>query len=83
PDTLETAYNLARLYVEQGKYVQAETLFVKVLDVRRRVLGERHSDTTSVLASLTQLYENWGAPKKAILWRAKLQGLGSAVHPGQ
>ncbi|MBV9225662.1 MAG: serine/threonine protein kinase [Acidobacteriaceae bacterium] len=83
PDTLETAYNLARLYVEQGKYVQAETLLVKVLDVRRRVLGERHSDTTSVLASLTQLYENWGAPKKAILWRAKLQGLGSAVHPGQ
>ena len=40
PDTLDTMEQPGACYVNQGKYAQAEPLFTKVLEVRRRVLGE-------------------------------------------
>ena len=32
--------NLALVYQDQGKYTDAESLFTKVLEVRRRTLGQ-------------------------------------------
>ena len=47
PETLTTMNNLAELYVNQGKYAQAEPLYTKVLEVRRpraRRGASRHVD---------------------------------------
>ena len=42
PDTLITMNNLAFLYMKQGRYAQAEPLYIKALEVQRRVLGENN-----------------------------------------
>ena len=47
---------LGRLYMVQGKHSQAEPLYIKVLDVRRRVLGEQHPDTLTSMDDLASLY---------------------------
>jgi hypothetical protein len=46
---------LARVYIEQGKYGEAEALYVKVLEARQRTLGGDHRETTNVLAALGEL----------------------------
>jgi tetratricopeptide (TPR) repeat protein len=43
------------LYQVQGQYPQAAALYTKVLEVRRRVLGVEHPDTTSALASIGEV----------------------------
>jgi Flp pilus assembly protein TadD len=55
PDTLVSLNNLALLRLEQRRYSEAEDLFNKVLEVRRRVLGSNHPDTISILDSLGHL----------------------------
>ena len=37
--------NMASLYMDQGRYDEAEPLHVEALELRRRVLGEEHPDT--------------------------------------
>ena len=49
--------NLAVLYLDQGQYAKAEPLFVKALEVRRRVLGEEHPDTLTSMNNLALLYQ--------------------------
>jgi tetratricopeptide (TPR) repeat protein len=56
PDTLETMHNLAGVYREQGKFAQAEPLFVRTLEGRRRLLGEEHPDTLLTARVLADLY---------------------------
>jgi tetratricopeptide (TPR) repeat protein len=41
-------HDLGRLHRDQGKYAQAESLFARALETRRRVLGEEHPDTVGV-----------------------------------
>jgi eukaryotic-like serine/threonine-protein kinase len=48
--------NLGMLYKNQDKYAQAESLYTRVLEVRRRVLGEQHPDTLVTVNSLAMLY---------------------------
>ncbi|MCP4707218.1 MAG: tetratricopeptide repeat protein, partial [Planctomycetes bacterium] len=43
---------LAILYQKQERYDQAESLNIKTLEVRRRVLGEEHPDTLRSMNSL-------------------------------
>jgi len=45
PDTLSSMNNLAVLYQSQGKYDEAEPLYVECLRIRREVLGDNHPDT--------------------------------------
>jgi tetratricopeptide (TPR) repeat protein len=47
--------DLAGLYGQQGRYDQAEPLFVKTLEVRRRALGEEHPDTLLSMRNLAEL----------------------------
>ena len=47
-------------------------MFLKMLEIRRRVLGEEHPDTVKSINSLVELYEAWGKPEKAKEWREKL-----------
>jgi hypothetical protein len=47
--------SLARLYRRQAKHADADPLYMKVLEIRRRVLGPQHPDTTDTMASLSEL----------------------------
>jgi len=60
------------VYYGQGQYEEAELLALKALEIRRRVLGEKHPDTLDFMNNLAKLYEAWGKPQQAEQWRAKL-----------
>jgi eukaryotic-like serine/threonine-protein kinase len=44
--------DLASIYLAGGKYAQAEATYTKVLELRRRVIGEEHPNTVDTLAAL-------------------------------
>jgi predicted Zn-dependent protease len=52
PETLLSLYVQAVTYQEGGKYAAAEPLLVQVLKAQRRVLGPRHTRTTTTMDSL-------------------------------
>ncbi len=56
PDTATCLNNLATLYVNQGKYEQADPLYKQALHIREYHLGLRHPDTTSSLNELAGAY---------------------------
>jgi serine/threonine protein kinase/tetratricopeptide (TPR) repeat protein len=60
PYTLFPMGYLALLYIDQGRYREAETLFAKVLEK-----GEKHSETLTYMNNLGVLYHNHGHYKEA------------------
>ena len=52
--------SLATLYENQGKYAEAEPLYVDCLRLRRQLLGENNPDTLSSMNNLAVLYCNRG-----------------------
>ena len=54
PRTLTTIHKLADLLAETGRYDDAEALFRKALDGRRRILGENAPETLETLRSLDE-----------------------------
>jgi tetratricopeptide (TPR) repeat protein len=48
-----------------GRYKEAEELFVQVVETRKRVLGEEHPDTLTSIANLASTYRNQGRWKEA------------------
>ncbi|MCH8133033.1 MAG: tetratricopeptide repeat protein, partial [Myxococcales bacterium] len=60
PSTLSTMNNLAILYEDQGRYDEAEPLYLKTLEIRKRVLGEEHPSTLSSMNNLAILYWSQG-----------------------
>jgi tetratricopeptide (TPR) repeat protein len=57
--------NLALVYEDQGRYDEAETLYIKVLEIRRRVLGEGHPNTPDSMNNLGNLYRKQGRYEEA------------------
>ncbi|KAJ3282803.1 Kinesin light chain 3, partial [Borealophlyctis nickersoniae] len=57
--------SLARLFMDQGRYEEAEPLFVGCLERSRRVLGEDDPATLSSISNLAVLYKKQGKYKKA------------------
>ena len=51
---------LAKLYKGQGKYDQAEPLYVECLAAQKEVVGDRHPSTLATLNNLAGLYESRG-----------------------
>ena len=51
---------LALLYDSQGRYNDAEPLYLQSLDIRKRQLGNDHPDVATTLNNLAQLYEFQG-----------------------
>jgi WD40 repeat protein/serine/threonine protein kinase/tetratricopeptide (TPR) repeat protein len=49
PNTLYFMKSLAGAYIEQGRYEQAELLYLKVLETRQRVQGDEHVDTLDAM----------------------------------
>jgi tetratricopeptide (TPR) repeat protein len=48
--------NIAQLYVDQGKYAEAEPLFQRTLAIREQSLGVNHPDVAQTLNDLGKLY---------------------------
>ncbi|BBD65248.1 hypothetical protein NIES4070_15990 [Nostoc commune HK-02] len=80
-EDVATSYNnLAGLYYSQGRYSEAEPLFIQALALRRKLLGEEHPDVASSLNNLAGLYDSQGRYSKAeplfiqalALWRKLL-----------
>lgn len=53
-------HGLALLYGEQGYYEQAEALFRRALQIRKRRLGQHHPETAQILYDLERLYKLQG-----------------------
>ena len=60
PDTLNSMINLALTYKNQGRWKEAEELFVQVMETSLRVLGQEHPDTLNSMANLASTYRNQG-----------------------
>ncbi len=52
--------NLAQLYVNQGRYAQAEPLHKRSLAIREKALGPDHPDVALSLNNLARLYHHQG-----------------------
>ena len=55
PDTLISVNNLAGLYESQGRYGEAEPLYVRALAGLQRKLGPEHPTTVVVQKNLARL----------------------------
>ena len=64
-DVASSLNNLAFLYYSQGRYSEAEPLYVAVLKKRLRRLGGLHPDVASSLNNLAGLYESQGRYREA------------------
>ena len=60
PDTLSSMENLARTYIDLGKWNEAEQLEVQVMDTRKKILGAEHPDTLLSMGNLARTYSNLG-----------------------
>ena len=62
PDTLASMNNLAMTYSKQGRWKEAEGLFVQVMETGKRVLGQEHPHTLismNNLASTLRKQDRW------------------------
>ena len=57
---LNSINNLAYLYNIAGKYEESESLYLKVLEIRKKTLGEKHQDYALSLSNLASLYDDEG-----------------------
>ena len=56
---------LATLYRSQGKYNEAEPLYLRSLSISEKQLGENHPDVATSLNNLAELYRNRGKYEEA------------------
>jgi CHAT domain-containing protein len=65
PGTLTSVGNLASLYSDQGRYSEAEALYLRALEVRERTPGPEHPSTLLSVGNLASLYSNQGRYSEA------------------
>ncbi|MEL7353681.1 MAG: tetratricopeptide repeat-containing protein [Cyanobacteria bacterium P01_A01_bin.116] len=56
---------LANLYESQGRYEEAEPLYLQDLEMSRKLLGEEHPDVATSLNNLANLYRSQGRYEEA------------------
>ena len=56
---------MAGLYSSQGRYEEAEPLYIQALDMRKKLLGEEHPDVATSLNNLAGLYFSQGRYEEA------------------
>ncbi|KAK7178701.1 Kinesin light chain 5 [Paraphaeosphaeria sporulosa] len=64
-ERLELSWKCAMTLSSDGRYEEAEELFVQVTETRTRVLGEEHPSTLTSMANLASTYRNQGRWKEA------------------
>jgi hypothetical protein len=60
--------NLALVSAAQGRYGEAETLYLANLETKKRVLGDNHPDTLNTMYNLACLEARRGNREKALGW---------------
>jgi hypothetical protein len=65
PSTLTSMANLASTYRNQGRWEEAESLFVQVMETRKTELGADHPDTLTSMNNLAFTFKNRGEVEKA------------------
>ena len=55
PDVATSLNNLALLYKSQGRYTEAEPLYIQALDMIKKLLGAEHPDVATSLNNLASL----------------------------
>ena len=78
PVTMTGMNNLANLYSNQGRYAEAEPLFVKALDGYRRVMGGEHPETLNTMNNLAVAY---GFEEQIREGRTAVRSSGRAPEP--
>ena len=58
--------NLALTFWNQGRWKEAEELFVQVMETRKRVLGEEHPDTLTSMNNLAFTFKAQGHNDEAV-----------------
>jgi len=56
PRTLGSQYNVATVLDKLGRHDEAEQLYRKTIDAKRRVLGDSHPDTARTERALAEMY---------------------------
>ena len=64
PDTLELSGSIARLLMNQGLLLEAESLFTWVWEMQKTVLGIEHFDTRNSMVFLLDIYSLLDSAKK-------------------
>ena len=65
PELATSLDRLASLYADQGRYSEAEPLYLKSLALRKQLLGEAHPDVAASLNNLACLYYSQGRYSEA------------------
>ena len=60
PSTLKSMATLTVAFLEQGRWKEAEELFVQVMEARKRVLGQGNPDTLASMDNLALTYLSQG-----------------------
>ena len=82
---VDLVWKCAMTLHSDGRWKEAEELFVQVIETKKRVLREEHPDTLASMANLASTYINQGRWKEAEELQAKQLGICSRVlgeeHP--
>jgi tetratricopeptide (TPR) repeat protein len=74
PSIANSMYNLAELYCSQGRYEEAEPLYVKALELAEVSLGKEHPNTKMCRNNLQSLHDLLNITSKSILTIYDKQG---------
>jgi tetratricopeptide (TPR) repeat protein len=70
--TLKMLRGLVKVLVELERFEEAEPLAGESYERHRKVFGPTHDQTQETASLLVRLYDAWGKPNQADVWRAKL-----------
>jgi serine/threonine protein kinase len=65
PPVVNSMGELAKWYSQKGRYKEAEPIYLEMLEIQRRVLGEEHQDTLASMSGLASVYYVQGQYDKA------------------
>jgi Flp pilus assembly protein TadD len=83
PDTLISMNNLALTYRNQGRWEDAEKLFVQVMETRKMKLGVDHPDTLGSMNNLAFTWKAQGRSAEAIvMMRQRVQQCRQVLKAG-
>jgi tetratricopeptide (TPR) repeat protein len=79
---LVTINNLATLYINQGRLVEAEAMFKRALAGREKTIGPTHADTLMTVGNLSVLYRDQGRLVEAeAMFKRTLVGVEKVFGP--
>ena len=85
PTALRIMPDLGLAYIRLGRWKEAETLLIEVMEARKKTLGDEHPDTLTVMANLGLAYRKQGRWKNAEMLMTKVMDARKRVlgddHP--